>query len=91
MLHGFTQSTEFDKAYVADLKLIPPNTSKQMFYYVTPEQTIRAEHRYDRAKREVFAQLFALSAMPSTQITPADLDFIELFPSAHKIISKLKI
>ncbi|MBP7862115.1 hypothetical protein KA183_10555 [bacterium] len=91
VLHGFTKGAEFDKAYKADMSRIPLNSPKWISYYVAPEHTIRLENQFDRAKKELFAQIFAISLMPQSQLQQPDSILKELFPNTCQIIKKLKV
>ncbi len=81
VLSGFTQKTDFDKAYHADISVLSPKVIQDFRYFTAPD-LINNQKNFSRAKQELFAELAADSLLNSSQYK----ELARYFPKTHALV-----
>lgn len=89
-LGGFSQTKEFQAAFMKDLEKIriPESSPDPLEYYVRPETTTGRSISYAAAREELFAELFAISRLPIGLRKRSDAWKLESFPKVARVISR---
>lgn len=93
VLGGISDSAAFDAIYKSEYALLSPDDRRNLSYFVTPDYNSTKAETFQRAKQEIFAELF-LSLFVSEQLkSTRDLILKDTFPKTfrliHQKISKL--
>jgi len=86
VLNGLTKRADYNVVFQKEVAAINEFDRKDLWYFTSPDSTSANHKTFERAKQEVFAQLFLTIFLPRKNLNVQDLKLMKSFPQTFKLI-----